>query len=179
MLKDKAHRFGWAPWNKLFKRSVIDKIRFNESEHVTEDFSFISKIFLGDIKVAFDTGGLYNYQDSDISIMRSSYNAKYDSMVLVGDNFLKECKERAPSLVPLAFFALANGTLFLIYKAREARLYEKVASFSARLRANIFPIIFNKHGSLKFKLAVLAHAFCQKILLARYRKQSAKNESQK
>lgn len=179
MLKDKAHRFGWAPWNKLFKRSVIWNLRFNESEHVTEDFSFISKIFLGDIKVAFDTGGLYNYQDSDISIMRSSYNEKYDSMVLVGDNFLKECKERAPSLVPLAFFALANGTLFLIYKAREARLYEKVASFSARLRANIFPIIFNKHGSLKFKLVILAHAFCQKILLARYRKQSAKNESQK
>ena len=177
MLKDKAHRFGWAPWNKLFKRSIIGDLRFNESEHVTEDFSFISKIFLGDIKVAFDTGGLYNYQDSDTSIMRSSYNAKYDSMVLVGDNFLKECKERAPSLVPLAFFALANGTLFLIYKAREARLYEKVANFSARLRANIFPIIFNKHGSVKFKLAIIAHAFCQKILLARYRKQRAKNES--
>lgn len=170
MLKDKAHRFGWAPWNKLFKSSAIDKIRFNESEHVTEDFSFISKIFLGDIKVAFDTGGLYNYQESDTSIMRGKYNAKYDSMVLVGDNFLKACKERAPSLVPLAYFALANGTLFLIYKAREAGLYEKVATFSARLRANIFPIIFNKHGSLKFKLVVLAHAFCQKILLARYHK---------
>ncbi|MDD7741969.1 MAG: glycosyltransferase family 2 protein [Campylobacteraceae bacterium] len=176
MLKDKAHRFGWAPWNKLFKRSIIGDLRFNESEHVTEDFSFISKIFLGDIKVAFDTGGLYNYQDSDTSIMRSSYNAKYDSMVLVGDNFLKECKERAPSLVPLAFFALAQGTLFLIYKAREAGLYEKVASFSTRLRANIFPIIFNKHGSVKFKLVILAHAFCQKILLARYHKR-AKNEA--
>ncbi|MCI6340653.1 MAG: hypothetical protein MR782_07340 [Campylobacter sp.] len=77
----------------------------------------------------------------------------------------------------MPFFALAQGTLFLIYKARQAGLYEKVASFSARLRANIFPIIFNKHGSLKFKLVILAHAFCQKILLARYRKQRAKNES--
>lgn len=177
MLKDKAHRFGWAPWNKLFKRSIIRGLRFDEREHVTEDFSFISKIFLGDVRVAFDTGGLYNYQDSDISIMRGEYNAKYDSMVLVGDNFLKACKERAPSLVPLAYFALANGTLFLIYKAREAGLDEKVATFSARLRANILKIIFNKHGSLKFKLVVFAHAFCQKILLARYKK--AKTESQK
>lgn len=170
MLKDKAHRFGWAPWNKLFKRSVVGQIRFDESEHVTEDFSFISKIFIKDIKVAFDTGGLYNYQDSDISIMRSSYNAKYDSMVLVGDNFLRLCKQNAPSLVPLAYFALANGTLFLIYKARDARLFDKVATFSKRLRDNIFHIIFNKHGSLKFKLVVLAHAFCQKILLKRYEK---------
>lgn len=157
LLLDKAHKFGWYVANKLFARDLIAQIRFGEDEFVMEDFSFFSKVLLNARSVAFGRGGLYAYEPSSDSIMRSKYCAKFRSILAVQDSFLRVA--RAANLTEFACFFITQSTLFLIYKARDAREFKDVAEFGARLREFSGRIVLCPLIDFRLKVTALAHAF--------------------
>lgn len=165
LLLNQKHEFGWYVWNKLFSRTAIGEIRFDEREHLMEDFSFVSKVLVNSASVRFCDGGLYNYAENENSLTRASYGAKFDSLLLVQDNFLSLAREK--NLSEFAYFFIAQSTLYLIYRARQANKWDKVRELSARLRKFLANIIFKGVGGVKFKAVVILHALFENLLIFR------------
>lgn len=68
--------FGGTPWNKLFKKSMVQNIRFQEDVHYAEDLLFSVEVLLNCNKTVYVPEALYNYYDRETSGWKSAFSPK-------------------------------------------------------------------------------------------------------
>lgn len=61
-IEDKFPPFNLCVWNRVYKRSMIGKVRFNEKKAVAEDAEFIRKVNEKGMKKAFISDYMYYYR---------------------------------------------------------------------------------------------------------------------
>lgn len=109
-----AHLHG-AMWNKLVKRSYVEKykVKFPQAINHCEDFLFWVQLFKNDdVKVSYIDRAYYHYCESDKSITRNYTRKTYEmrkaflkrlSELLSSANFLKEIKTMGFNIFTEAF----------------------------------------------------------------------------
>lgn len=86
-------------WGKLYKRNIIDKVRFDTSLVIAEDFDFLYKVLKNAKCLSINTHKvIYKYRVRNDSAMRNKYNNKFENEVLLCEKVLEEVKKEKPNL---------------------------------------------------------------------------------
>ena len=153
------NHYGRALWNKLFRRSLVQDVRFDEDIHYYEDSLFLSRALLslcekGDTKVHYFSEPLYHYMiGRPGSSIRSyeRYRTSVTSAERIRDLFRKAGNIRLASLAEfkIAFMSVNTCRQALIAGKRdEAGEYRSLAFRYLR------KTLWNKDISLQDKLQV-------------------------
>ena len=149
--KDGAYNV--VAWNKLYKRSLFDKVSYPEGK-IHEDEATTHKLFYQAEKVAFLYRFLYGYYTGGESITRNQFSKKrldWEWAVRERISFLKDDGEKE-ILTPM-YKIYMDGTIDLYYKSKEflkeveieQDLLEKLKSMYQELK---------KHGNTPWKTSV-------------------------
>ncbi|WP_195955842.1 glycosyltransferase family 2 protein [Clostridium saudiense] len=95
-----GEKIGWNVWGKLYKRDILDNIRFPINKRTAEDMYFIYNVCKVSSKAALKCIPLYNYIKQNESTMASSNCLKFFDTYELIEKVWKECKEsRDESLI--------------------------------------------------------------------------------
>ncbi|MDA3046665.1 glycosyltransferase [Campylobacter sp. VBCF_06 NA8] len=173
ILYEKENWFGWSNCNKLFRRDILKDIRYLPDEKVGEDFSFIYKVILNSKKIVFGNKKTYNYRVSDTSVMRSSFDERHRTLLVVCDRFIKYVKDKDIDLLDEAYYFKANRLILLLLYARKNNDIKSdikfVKTYSNELKKIKKQIYKNKFLGFKFKFKCFLHANFAILLYARYK----------
>lgn len=143
-------------WNKLFKRSLIRKIRFAEG-HVIDDEFFTYQLVMNASHITTQNKSLYNYRKRKSGVM---HQGRIEQILVDRMEYMTERFEKVtfkyPNLYVLFLQNLADNIISL---KREAKNYPRAKKKIAQIQNRYFlKIIF---GKLKFKEK---YAFCKAYL---------------
>lgn len=69
-----------TPWSKLFRKSIIGDIRFNEQMRIGEDTNFVFRVMLNNPSIYIANSGIYQYFVSSVDD-REKYAISYNKFV--------------------------------------------------------------------------------------------------
>lgn len=156
--------------DKLFKRSLLDDLKFPEGYAIGEDMYFVFLYLLKSDKIAVDTTKcLYQYCIRESSAMKSSFSKKYfDSVIL--SNKMMEIVQKNGTLYALTeanWIHEVCKTLALFYQDENSEYYEQIGEYKNIIKR--YPI--NKaYKLLSFKhfLALLLMRYSPKLYVKTY-----------
>ena len=127
-------------WNKMYKKSLIDKERFDETLRIAEDFEFLYRIMKKAKKVALNTTEIvYFYRIRTGSLMREKYNEKFENEILLSETVLKDVQKIYPNIAKYAIRRYQRSIISCIDKYfRENGNIEKVRYLLEKL--NEYPL---------------------------------------
>ena len=82
----------YSPWNKLFRTSKLENLRFNTKFRLGEDILFIFEFIEQMEKMIYVEGAFYHYVMHPNSAMTSSFSVKRFDYIEVVDILLDKCK---------------------------------------------------------------------------------------
>lgn len=154
---DLACHYNFYSCLKLFKTSLLGKIKFDTRIKVGEDFDFTSQMLLKSRKIGLLSKPTYHYFYSDTSIMRSNFSEKFDSQRISYENFIKRCKKDYPQFLNDAYYYAVLVLFGLYYRSRGVRGFEKLNENYVKEISKFAPFIYkNPLVRLKFKAVVFA-----------------------
>lgn len=152
---DLACHYNFYSCLKLFKTSLLGKIKFDTRIKVGEDFDFTSQMLLKSRKIGLLSKPTYHYFYSDTSIMRSNFSEKFDSQRISYENFIKRCKKDYPQFLNDAYYYAVLVLFGLYYRSRGVRGFEKLNENYVKEISKFAPFIYkNPLVKLKFKAVV-------------------------
>ena len=77
-VEDKFPPFNLCVWNRIYRRSMIGDVRFNEAKKVAEDAQFIRELNEKGYKKAFISEFMYLYRDTPNSLTKQVQNGQID-----------------------------------------------------------------------------------------------------
>mgnify|MGYP003300405427 CR=1 FL=1 len=107
-------------WNKLFKKKVIDKIRFDEEIHILEDLVFIAMVADNCNNFYYDYNNhLYNYRIRNNSALRSKFNLKQVSSIKAREIILEYAIKYNCQSTNVIKFSLLWDSIYYKYKLKD------------------------------------------------------------
>lgn len=100
--------------NKLFKRTIIDLIRFPEVR-AYEDDEFIHKVLWNAHKILITGEAKYNYLTRPESTMTAEFNLNKLALITVQENICEFLKENAPQYFNMAQKVLCSKYFYILY----------------------------------------------------------------
>lgn len=100
------HPSSYTVWGKLYKKSVIDGVRFVEGKRVNEDSFFVFQCFLKKPTVALISDTVLKYRLTENSASRSAFSEKFFDILYFAELKKKHIDELYPE-----FFALSENVL--------------------------------------------------------------------
>lgn len=153
-----------APWNKLFKKSFLNKINFKFIEGIIyEDLASIFSLAKYNIKISYVNECLYYYVKSGESTMRKKeYNSKYEDIftsIKYLNNNLKNtnCLEELEYITTYHLLFLASLNF---YKYNKFNMIDKISIYMHNNYKNFNKNKYYKKLSLKEK--TLCYLFYQR-----------------
>lgn len=143
-------------WNKLIKRSIIEKykIDFNPDLSIGEDFDFMCKILLSTAKVIYIDQALYNYRTNTKSVTTKKNESQIESELHVTLEFEKLAKEKGlyeqlKDFIEYRKFEIKTNYLFAL-KEPDFEAFRKccpeITTFSPYSTANFFRTLIFKQA---------------------------------
>lgn len=111
-------------WVKLFKKSVIGKIRFPEGR-IYEDTSFTYKVIHNSQKIATIGEAKYNYIKHDGSIMNTATKSINTDAIIAYKEMYDFIKDRYPELLSLVTLKLSNSCLVILNNIIESNNFSE------------------------------------------------------
>ncbi len=142
-----------APWNKLYKKNIIDKhsIRFDEKLRWCEDFVFNLEYYshCNSIYNLYDKDSIYIYKDNDHSITKRLQTFSDEEMSFINERRLTSFKN---------YLSIVDFDNDMIYCWNGADLYSKISIITKRKNApkgliakyRLFSQILSDEGMYKF-----------------------------
>lgn len=155
---DLACHYNFYSCLKLFKTSLLGKIKFDTRIKVGEDFDFTSQMLLKARKIGLLSKPTYHYFYSDTSIMRSNFSEKFDSQRISYENFIKRCKKDCPQFLNDAYYYAVLVLFGLYYRSRGVRGFEKLNENYVKEISKFAPFIY-KNPLVRFKFKAVVFAF--------------------
>lgn len=144
-------------WGKLYKKSVVAEIRFNEDMIIGEDFAFNFKVYRNASKIYCSNKKLYFYYVHDKSVMRTQ---KKCGVVETQENieiFYNQYRDNNELNVPLLVRCVnMSFTLYLITADELVFAKKNIKKF---IYKNRFRVVFNIHSKWKLKVALFISLF--------------------
>lgn len=105
------YKFGGFIWNKIFRKSVVENLRFNPDIRIYEDTLFSSEAILGSNKICYINSELYHYYYNFDSVTKVKFSSDDSSLVA-----LRQITEKAISIDEYASqFAKKNLITYYAY----------------------------------------------------------------
>lgn len=123
-----------CPWNKVYKKSFLDKIKFKLPEGIIyEDYCYIPTLVKYNPSIGYVDKELYYYVYSDSSTMRNTeYKVKYENLFkateLLYDGFKNENKYKDEIEYLIYYHFLYEGSLNF-YRFKKYEMLDKIAKF--------------------------------------------------
>lgn len=124
---------GACPWNKLYKKTFLDKINFKFPEGIIyEDFAVIPTLSLYNPQIYYLKEAFVHYVQSDNSTMRvNEYKEKHEDIFKAVNylcNSLKQTKYQDELTYLIAYHFLLEGSLYF-YRFEKYENIDKIAEF--------------------------------------------------
>ena len=152
---------GACPWNKLYKKTFLDKINFKFPEGIIyEDFAVIPTLSLYNPQIYYLKEAFVHYVQSDNSTMRAEkYKMKHEDIFKAADylyNILKKTKYQDELTYLMAYHLLLEGSLYF-YRFKKYENIDKIAEFMHKE----FPLWAKNKYVKKFSIKhkILMHLF--------------------
>lgn len=113
-------------WNKIFRKNVLEGIKFDEALSVGEDRLFIFETLLKIRRYKLINKCLYSYVRNADSLVGLSYNGKAAKSSINSDyKILSLCKEKCQSYVEMSQCSLGLNAYFQLCRIIKSSKYEK------------------------------------------------------
>lgn len=151
----------WSPWGKLYRREIIDNIRFNENVSMAEDLKFNVDILINNdlFGVKILDSALYNYRINSFGIMKAPYSKRVLDALLTEERVYKDllrvgCSE--DSLCKIFF----NGVMtfydrFSLLERKERKI--KISDYNKTrvIISNYRNYLLKKNGKSKKEILII------------------------
>ena len=123
-----------CPWNKVYKKSFLDKVKFKLPEGIIyEDYCYIPTLVKTNPSVGYVDKELYYYVYSDSSTMRNiEYKEKYENLFkatdLLYDSFKSDDKYKDEIEYLVYYHFLYEGSLNF-YRFKKYEMLDKISVF--------------------------------------------------
>lgn len=148
--------FGWEVAAKLYKKSVLKDIYFDEKEAIAEDFTFFYKALHHCKNVSLCLNSSYLYIIRSGSAMSKGYSARDEKLLETSHNFKAHIDQYYPHLQDCAstLYTYTHYGLFnkLILLSDEKKYLDKQQIHFNYLKNNFYKTILNKKIPTQFKL---------------------------
>ena len=164
---------GWTAWNKLYKASLFDLVRYEEGVY-SEDMATTYKLYFQSTKVVWTNEPLYYYFHREDGIMRSKPPKRYrDEMIIIKQmiSFFDENIEQLSSY-PKAFCGkIALNNLIAL---RKSDSYVDIQQYCILSLKDYWKITMKSNFvRVKYKLIILFFIFLECITGWRFDKSKA------
>lgn len=88
----------YAPWNKIYKKEILENVRFDENLRIGEDFLFVFECLSKSNSVLIYDKCLYNYYERNNSAMTSKFSEKNFDYVKSFEKIVEIAREISPKL---------------------------------------------------------------------------------
>ncbi len=155
-------------WNKLYKRNIINKIRFDETMAYGEDKEMIFNYLRKCNVIEIISGSKYHYIINDDSVMRKQYNRKNFNTIDKSEKKIELMKEEYPNLVEYAISSDIDVKCRILCDIEEFKLKTKHKNIYKKVKNDIkkYSILKKKkYSTKKHFLAFLAIKMSPKLYL--------------
>ncbi|MDE6021549.1 MAG: glycosyltransferase [Ruminococcus sp.] len=169
-----CRKIDFTVWNKLFRKEIIENIRFEVGQPIGEDKYFVFRVLHQGVNVVCSNICQYVYVQSESSAMRSEFSQKkFESSIYFADRIDEEMKTYPASFEHYAMYARSNTYIKNWAALRRERRGEQFSEEAYKLRKYLktVPLSFVKeYTSRKVKLTFLGLRFCPNITAFMLRK---------
>lgn len=109
-------------WNKLFRRTVVENIRFPSNVRIGEDTLFLIDVFAASNRVAFIPEAKIFYRRHTGSAMTSDFSEKVWDNAISGEEAYNKLIHISGCLKSAAEYRLAENVLNILYKLSYAKI---------------------------------------------------------
>lgn len=162
ILDDKI--FMLSVWNKIFRKSIVENVRFCENLKKHEDAVFCLNAYAKAEKTYFFGEKLYYYFQRENSASHCDFSTASMSTIYGTDMMYAFVKKKYPEYQSIAF---KNYLMYNIITLRQLRSCSNPKAYSnysndiqMTLRSNIINMIGNRYLSVKAKIAYLYYCIC-------------------
>ena len=157
--------YNLAVWNKLFKRSIFDKIRFPENRY--EDAFIFFEILERVSKVYISQETKYFYRQRKDSIMNKVFDDNVLDNITYRELFLETAHKRYQRLIPLMSFNCKMGYFFvlgILAKSKDIKnKFELARELQRKMREGIKEVIKSDKVNFNGKIAYTSLAVSFKL----------------
>lgn len=144
---------------KMYRRSILNDVRFDENIHLGEDTLFVCNALNKSQKCGyFLSKSLYHYVQSETSATR---NIKFNDKLLSGkdayEKIIELCENNYPSLTKLAvsqYCEIMMAIIMEMYKEKD-RCEDNIVRYSSCVRKKLFAVLFDRNCSISTKIKVI------------------------
>lgn len=155
--------FSCEPWDKLFKSSLFEDIRFPKGK-IFEDLGTVYKVFLKSSKVVFGNKAYYNYLCRNGSTMNDTFRISRLQSAYFVEEMVQVVTEKYPDLKKMGDcrrFTTYVGLLRLVDKHKYPDIYSEMWIKIKKYRKTV---LIYKYARLKQKIYALASLLGSGIL---------------
>ena len=98
----KEEQFGVALWNKIFRKTIIENLRFDEKLRINEDKWFLFNVILNANNVIYKDEILYSYIKRSTSATSGKFSERFMDVIDVNDRIIKTMEKDDDELKALA-----------------------------------------------------------------------------
>ncbi len=117
------HRTGHSVYSKLYKREVVQDVRFEEGRKVNEDSFFSFQCFAKAQKMIFLDTGIYKYYETPNSASRAGFSDKFFDILYFADKKVEFINTHFPELKEYVPSIIIRANIFLLFNL--CKTYEK------------------------------------------------------
>lgn len=144
-------------WGKLYRKSVVERIRFNEDMIIGEDFSFNFKVYSKVSRVYCSNKKSYFYYVHDKSVMRTK---KKCGVIETQENIEKLYNQyRNNNELNIPLLTRCVNMSFTLYLITDDELLFAKKNIKKFINKNRFRVLFNSRSKLKLKVALFISLF--------------------
>lgn len=151
-------------WDKVFKRDLINKSRFNEKTKISEDLEFVINIIdrINEVEIIPDI--LYNWLVRKDSATKTKFNDNWKKEIIICENIINLTERKYKELKRVAIKRYIRINITCYKKILDYDKYNKQERKYIRknIKKYIIPYVFSKYSSIKSKL--IAIFICIKII---------------
>lgn len=153
--------FDMAAWDKLYKTSLFNSIRFPVGK-LSEDYFIMYKLFLSSDKICYTPKPLYNYMQRQNSISHTK-NINFDFIEAAKEQMIG-VEEKYPELKDILHtaYASANMTVYDFYLKEQVKCPSSVRKRMQKIVKENLKYV-NKNRSLPFSKKIQALLFAYSV----------------
>lgn len=110
----KDHPATYAVWGKLYRREVVEQVRFVEGKRIHEDSFFLFEVFLRPVKMAVTNVTAVRYYLTQNSASRAGFSEKFLDILYFANKKQEIIQEKFPKYLPLAKNVQVKASLALL-----------------------------------------------------------------
>lgn len=140
-------------WGKLYKKEIIETLKFNENMSIAEDFIFNYYACINSNQITYYSEKLYNYNILDTSIMHN--NEFFPKIMDSFKELLLFENEQTNSIYYEDIVARCVNIAFTIYMKTPSSKTKECRIISEYIKRKRKCVIFNQYIGIKVRIAII------------------------